>query len=321
VTFPAPSVAAPTLTEFQWSLGGLTIGSGQGASGWGVQYVDGLGTPPIRSSNPNKPIQTGEFTGSDFFKGRDLTLLLLRFGGNSYQLGAAIKTLSAAFNTTVPSTSTPETLPQSESPLWFYRPGFGQLVAMVRGQSEGQRSDVGFAFKKTGQPLLAFHATDPRLYGPTVATILSAPSPGHGLTFPFTFPIVWGGGASVSEATIHNTGTMEMKPIVTITGPCQVPAFGNASISGNPVVAYDLVMNAGDKLVVDMEGETALYYTAGSSVGVSRDGTQVPGSTFWNLLPDAVVPGGNVIQFSTSDQTTVTAACEVDWAPAYSSAA
>lgn len=317
MSFPPATVTPPSLTNWQWYIGGITLGQGQGASGYGVQYADGLDMPAMRSGDSDRPVDQGEFTGNDFLKGRDLALQFARFSGTSYQLGQATAQLNAALASYLPSAITPFA-GEVETPIWTCRPGFGQIGAMVRLRKDSQRSDRMFAQSKLSQPIVGFHATDPRLYGPTVATILPAPSFVRGLKFNFNFTsngglgLSFGGGSAIAEVTINNTGTIEMRPLLTITGPCTVPAFANASISGIPTIAYNLTMNAGDTLVVDLDGETATYYVAGSSVGVNRGYLLVAGSTFWNLPP-----GLNTIQFSTSDTSPVAATLEVAWAPAY----
>lgn len=314
MSFPAPSVVAPSLSNYQWQLGNLTIGQGQGVSGWGVQYAEGLDYPPMRSGDPGRPVDTGEFVGKDLFKGRDITIQTLRFGGTSYQLGQAILNITNAFNTYLPSNGTIPPNAETESPLWTFRPGIGLVAAMVRGRKYGQRADRQLSQNKMHQPVMAFHATDPRWYGPTVATILAAPSFQRGLVFVLRFNFAFGGGTAVSEALCNNTGTWEMRPLITITGPCKVPAVANASLPGAPVVAYNVTLNVGDRLIIDMGAQSAVLVANGTSVAVSRSGSIIPGSQYWNFPP-----GNNLVQFSTSDSTPVAATCEVDWAPAYMS--
>lgn len=318
---PAPSIVPPTLSAFQWSFGGMTIGQGQGTSGWANVSSDGLDLPAMRSGDTSRPSDTGEFAGRDFLGGRDITLQPMRFGGTSTQLGLAMLQLEQAFFATVPSNGVSPPGGITEVPIYTYRPGFGQLAMMVRGRKYGQKSDRSLTQSKLSQPILLFHATDPRMYGPSVATILSAPSFARGLVFPIVFSanggkgLSFGGGSAIAEATINNTGTWEMRPILTVTGPCKVPAMANASIAGTPTIAFNLALNAGDRLIIDMDAQSALLVTFGTTVGVSRLYTLVAGSTWWNLPP-----GNNIIQFSTSDSVPVAATLEVDWAPAYMAA-
>ena len=306
--FAPYGTVVPTVAKFQWSLGGLTVGENQGASGWSVQYSDGLDLPPISSGDQKRPFDIGEFIGDDFPDGRDLTVQLLRYGGTAYQGGAAALTLQQALVNLLPTAQSPYA-GETETPIWVNRPGFGQLCASVRWRKYGQRSDVNLAYFKQRNPIIVMHATDPRLYGPTTRTQLSAPSAGTGLSFNFSFPISFGGGSAISQATINNTGTIEMRPLITIQGPSDTPSLSNATLSGTPTIAYNLVLGSNQQLVIDLDLESAYITTIGTGVNVDVDSTLVAGSTFWNLPP-----GNNLIQYSDNNSKGI---CYVDWAPAY----
>jgi hypothetical protein len=300
----------PVLSNFQWSLGGQVVGQAQGVSGYTVQTVDGLDMPAVRTGDQARPFDMGEFTGDDFVGGRDITLQLLRYGGTSYQRGAAANTLITALMNLLPTAPGNPYAGETETPIWFARPGFGQLCSSVRWRKYGERGDVNLAYFKRSDPLILLHATDPRIYGPTTRTQLVLQPLGSGFKFNFSFPFSFGGGSFIAEATVNNGGQIEMRPLITIVGPCQTPSIANYSLSGNPTVSYGLSLASNQNLVIDMDTETAYYYTVGTTAQIPADSLLLPGSNFWNLPP-----GNSLVAFSSGGTTLGT--CYIDSAPAY----
>jgi phage-related protein len=141
------------------------------------------------------------------------------------------------------------------------------------------------------------------------------------VTFPITFPLSFGGGSAAGTVTADNTGNIEMRPIITITGPVTNPTVENETTGlsltfSNPnQVSYTL--NSGDQLVIDLDAHQIMYYPDGSSIGASRRNWLVSGSTWWDLPP-----GTSTIGFSSDDASlpSPVPTCEVAFAAAYVSA-
>jgi hypothetical protein len=138
-------------------------------------------------------------------------------------------------------------------------------------------------------------------------------SVGGGLSFPVTFPAVFGAGGVGGLLSVVNSGKFESRPILVITGPCVNPVITNLSIPGAPFVGVNITLNAGDTLVIDLDWESGVYTTAGSSLGSSRRNALMTGVTWWNL-PAA---SASSIEFTTSDTTPVAGTLTVQSASAY----
>jgi hypothetical protein len=146
-------------------------------------------------------------------------------------------------------------------------------------------------------------APDPLRYGADVhQAVCGLPTPGPGIVFPLTFPVVFapsGTGALSAE----NDGTALAWPVWTITGPCNQPVIRNDSTG--QWLAFGLRLLAGDVLTVDVAAHTVQVG------GASRRSFLVPGSGWFGLRP-----GGNTISFGALD-TDATAQLAVTWRDAW----
>lgn len=308
MSFPSPSITAPTLSNWQFQFNGLTFGSGQAVK---VKGVTGLGDlPTIRTGDAPRPRDHGELIGLDLYSGRDITFDL-EAESSSGVVESTLLTLAAATLTGL----------TTEQPLWFQLPGLPLLAVMCRPRKRTTTWDVGFQIGNVGVVSVQFHATDARVYtAPSLTATVGLPSPTAGLTFPVTFPVTFGTVAP-SGVTVTNSGNTEIRPVLVITGPVTNPSVENASIAGNPVLTFSnpnqtgYTVAAGDQLVVDLDTHSILYYVGGVSSGsapASRGNWLVAGSTWWNLPP-----GNNLIQFLSRDSSSVAGTCTVQWASGY----
>jgi hypothetical protein len=288
VAFPSPTATVPTLSAYQISFNGLVMGAG--ASGIEIKEIDGLDVEAVRSGDAARARDRGEFAGLDLLGGRDITVKvdLSTIGASSF--GAALQALAAVM---IPAGAT-------EAP-WFINLPFanwGTLACMARPRTRAWKIDIPFAFGGLSQDQAPmWHATDPLFYSTptseascTLATITD-----KGFTFPFTFPLSFGGAESPSSITIDQGGNIDCRPILVITGPVTKPSISNSSLPNNPTITFDVTLSAGEQLVVDTDLGTALIYVPGTSVGSPAASTLVAGSQWWSLYP-----GTNVINYNAS---------------------
>ena len=278
--FPAPGISVPTLSSYQFSYLGYTFGPGQAFE---LTKVEGLDMPDVRTGDAGRARDQGQFIGLDLLNGRTITITgdLLMTSSTAWSLIAAA---------TVPGGLV-------EQPLFFNLPNFGTLVSMCRVRKRNMPIDIPFALGSLANVVLQFNATDPRLYvTPTIAPSVSPPGTGSGFPFPLTFPINFGGGGVAGSLSVNNTGNIETRPILVVTGPCTNPSITNATAAGSPNLTFNLTMTPGDQLFIDTDFHTATYFTAGSTIGATRLANLVQGSQWFSLAP-----GVSTIQFFTSD--------------------
>lgn len=269
---------------------------------------EGLDLPNIRNGDSSRPRTRGQYIGLDIMDFRDTTLTMdvgPPFGGYS-NLTGALAALRAVTNTQG----------TTEYPLWLQMPNLGLLVTMCRCRKRNIPVDIVFSAGSLAQNVnLQFHSTDPYWYSsPTLDPATGLPGPAGGFSFPLTFPLTFGAGNTPNTVTAVNAGDAPCYPQLVITGPCHSPSFANTSMPGNPTLAFNITINTGDELVVDLDMQSALYYPAGSSVGQTALATLAPNSNWWALLP-----GTNIIAFYSSNPSVDTGTLTVNWASAFSS--
>ena len=133
-------------------------------------------------------------------------------------------------------------------------------------------------------------APDPLRYGAVLhAETCGLPRPARGMAFPVRFPLVFGQGEGGVLALV-NSGTATVRPVWTITGPCDQPVIRNDSTGER--MAFSLSLAEGDVLTVDSAARTVFLGEA------SRRAALLPRSK-WFGLP----PGSTTIGFEALDNT------------------
>jgi phage-related protein len=115
-----------------------------------------------------------------------------------------------------------------------------------------------------------------------------------GSSFPWTFPLSFGGGGGGST-TLTNNGTTTAYPTITLTGPVISPVITNSTTGQK--IQLSLTLLTGDTLVIDTRARTITQGGATNKIGAF-----VTGSTFWGLAP-----GENLITYSANQYDTSTA--------------
>ncbi len=265
--------------------------------------IDGLDLPAVRSSDPVRPRDAGQFVGLNLLSGRTITLsgdVVPTDPTNSTSFETALRTFATAFEPTN----------DVETPFYFAGPSGTTYGLLARATKRSASIDKGWTAQRAVFSA-QLHCTDPRVYiAPAGPVTISAPAPSGALAFPVTFPLTFQGAGSGNSAVVTNSGNCEMRPMVRVYGPCTDPALANASIAGTPKVTITsgvsgFTVNAGDWLELDFDLQTVTYNTP-SGPGSPRPAWVTTDSTWWNLPP-----GANTIQFTTSDSSAVAGYADV----------
>lgn len=312
MTFPSPTITPPSLGAYGLSYNGTAFGGivnpiTGGPAGYATiapNGVTGHDRAVVTSQDTQRNLDEGEWPGIDVLTGRDV-LVQMNVISDGTSLQHALTALQACF----------ANVGVTEYPFFLQMPNQSLRVCMARPRGFTYPVDINYVQAGLAVVSLRMHATDPRWYDtPTQALTIGLAAPGVGIGFPISFPVSFGGSSSGGALICDNYGNYEMRPLLVVTGPCTNPTIGNASIAGNPRLTFNVTLNAGDKLTIDTDAQSATLVTAGSpaSSGASRLGTLAVGSTWWNLPP-----GGNTIQFSSSDPTQVAGTLTVEFADAW----
>jgi hypothetical protein len=305
--FPLATVTPPTLSNWQVSFNGLTIGVG---TAYGLLQIEGFDLPPVANGDVARPRDTGEFIGLDFLRGRDITMTV-DLTSSAAGVASAAQALATAF--------VPPSDGQTETPLWIQLPGLPLMCASVRVRKRSGIIDLAWSQGYVKASIIGMHATDPRVYAPTIGSTIDLASIVGGLTWPTSFPLTFGSSSGGGSLIVNNTGNMEMRPIITITGPVTNPVVENETLGeflsfANTNVGYTLAN--GEQLVIDTDAHSVMFFPLDATIGASRRQWLQNGSTWWNLPP-----GTSSIVFSSGDSSlpSPVPTCEVTFAPAYSS--
>lgn len=312
MSFPDPSIPAPALALYELSYRGVNFGGIAPNTPYQLKDVTGgLDLPAIQSGDVQRPLDGGEFMGVDVSQGRDIPLDLTVIA-DLVSLDHARQTLGAAF----------QAAGNTEYPL-FIQLASGPYACMARPRKFNFPLDINWVLAKAVPVAAQLHSTDSLWYASpskTASVGLPASLSGGGLTVPAPVPWSLGGGGVGGILDVWNLGTAPMFPVLVVTGPCINPAIANLSIAGAPTLRFGITLNAGDTLTIDTQFQTVTLVAAGSSLGSPRDNTELPGSTWWTLLP-ANGPDGiaaaNTIEFTTADGSFVPATLTVNSADAY----
>lgn len=289
MAFPSSSASVPSLSQWQVSYQGVTLGAG---TNYGIKEIDGFDLNAWRSGDTPRARDHGELPGLDLVPGRTVTVTfdILPTSFVTSWVGLA--------NGTVPQSS--------EQPFWLNLPGWGQLAMMAKPRKRSMPLTKEVSLGPLAKTIVEWHGTDPRLYtSPTLTASCGLSGNPAGFSFPFSFPFSFGGASTINTISWTNAGNMDIRPILTVTGPCTSPSVqltAPASLGGPYLNFPGLVMNAGDQLVIDTDLRTVTYFTAGSTIGADRRNYLGAGFTWWSLQPAvAGVPTLNTILFTSAD--------------------
>jgi hypothetical protein len=296
MAFPAYGTEVPFLTAWQMEFHGQALGSGTILE---LTKLEGIDMPAVRSGDAGRPRDHGAFAGLDVMGEREITVSADLHSTETVTFKEAWEQAAESFVTSG----------SIQYPLFLNTPAFGTLATLVRLRKRQMPVDILFTLGNLAKVTLLFVGTDPRWYAPTQSASVTPPTSTAGFSFPLKFPFTFGGGGVAGALSVTNAGNIETRPLLIVEGPCENPSVTNARAPGSPNLTFDLLMNAGDRLVIDTDMHTATYYTAGTTVGYTRLYTLAQGSQWFTLEP-----GKSTIQFlSTSGEGQLT----VQWASAW----
>lgn len=263
------------MTAYTATLNGVTIGDGTGYL-WQTE-PQGLG-PGAYSTARTKlaGVDGSRPSGGDTLPSRLVVFDIEIFDGRTYDEGGTLAVEEAA-----------DVLKAAWAPV---RSGVTQLeLELANGprilygrpiEVEIDGSDMLFG---KARARLVFEATDPRFYASTVDSNVLGLTEGGGMTFPLTFPLVFG-ASSDSGAAAVNAGTIEAPWTATITGPMTDCRLVLAETAAEVVI--DGEVPAGSTLVLSSADRSVLLD------GSPRQSWLTLSSRWWQLSP-----GSNTVRF------------------------
>jgi tail protein len=302
--FPSPALPVPVLQPGQMNFGGLTFAGVVMGTPYQFAQMQGLDMPAVRSGDVDVPRDQGQLPGLDVYGGRSITVNLVVIP-DDVSLGHAMRAFIGAMGATG----------STEYPLYLQLQDMSTVAVMARFRKWTWNYDVGYYAGRFASGAAMWYCTDPRVYSvPSWEIVSPMVLADEGVTFPVTFPLSF--GSSTSEVlTVQNGGNMEMRPILTFTGPLTVPWATNTTIPGDPTVTLDSgtgpTILAGDVVTVDVQRHAVTYQPAEGPPFSVRSWV-TPGSDFWNLPP-----GDNLIAFGSADSSATTGTVGISWAWAW----
>lgn len=291
------STAGSLITQdYQLELRGLLLGAGTPYEH--AKPIEGLGVPPVREVDLERPEGHGEFPGAQYLAARTIRMGVNIAGDTSAETLANAEALGAAWKPVDESLDGGLTLP-----LILRLPN----RAAMRLLGKPTRYALDLTELKSGHATadLEFKAVDPRLYSNTLSQAVTGPgSTSGGLGFPHGFAHGFG-AASSGIVTATNGGNFPTFPTARLaggTGGLINPTIYNTTTGEE--LALTITVGAGQYLDIDFDAqEVLLNGTASRANTVER-----PASQFF-----ALVPGANAIRFVASGAGTLT----LYWRDAY----
>lgn len=234
------------LADWTMTFNGLTVGDG---TPFELARIEGLADQPdLRTSDRTRLRRHGMLPGDDFLGGRSILLQLEVFGATDADFATNLEELKLAL---APG--------EVEQALRFAIPGVavgGQRRVDARPRRLALPIEDRFFYR---QPIVTVElfATDPRIYDDAEQTIATTlPSAGGGLTFPATFPLLFGAVAVGGSIFANNVGNFPAPWTARIDGPCSNPSIENVATGEKLGFTIDLL--TGESLFVDTDARTVL---------------------------------------------------------------
>lgn len=256
--------------EHEFELRGLLMGPG---GVWQVREIEGLGTPPFRTSDSPRPVQHGEFPGLDLLEGRTVRLSLLTEHADSAVLRDRADELTRAW---APADGDAG---ERDVPLHIRPLGDRKEVVFGRPRRCTIRLEVDLFEAEILAADVEYRAQDPRRYSATESSVsVSPPVTSAGRTYDLTFDRAYGAGTS-GTVTATNVGNFGTFPVWTIDGPLTNIDLENATVGKTVSIAISLAV--GDMLEVDFQERTVLLNGTASRYNTLTSGA----SDWWELTP------------------------------------
>jgi hypothetical protein len=207
---------------------------------WFLQGLEGWDSPDIRAEFTERESDHGSWASPVYLGSRPITLTGTVEAQSRSALQVAMEQLYTAA-------------------------GLGDTTLIV-WEAEPKQATV----RRSGKPLAQYvsdrvatysvmvTAADPRRYSTTLQSgTTGLPSTTGGLTFPVTFPITFSATTVAGQINAVNSGTMDTRPVLTITGPVVAPSVAALYPDGTvKQLIYSQDLQSGDQLVIDTDAHT-----------------------------------------------------------------
>lgn len=236
------------MNDWQLSINGLVMGPG---TQYIVNSVDGFGIPEVRDGDVARPQDIGDFYGQEYIGNRTVTpvVTITAWDGTFVTAQGLYDALVAAWQ--VDGSNTTNTAPLTvtrtgiNAQRWNGRPR--RLASVTTSQASG----IIYC-------TLEYVCADPRIYDDALSTgTTGLPASTVGLTYPRTYPRVYGTASSAGVIAALNSGNIAVYPLATITGPCTGPILTNGTTGAR--IASTLTLGASDVMVVDFDQKTITF--------------------------------------------------------------
>jgi hypothetical protein len=247
-------------------LNGFPMSDGSNGVWLNVE-LDGFELPTVRTSSGNYAGRDGGYIGAQFFSARDITIQGTVFSSSVSVLESSRSALQTALLADRANNLTPVTIQLITNAGNNYT----VYAYLLDFQMPIKQAIWSAPFK------IELLAPDPTIYL-TNTTSLPANLPlvtTAGIPYPLTYP--WTYPAEGLPATINNSGTVAVYPIITLTGLATDPVITN--VTTGQTFSLNLVTAPTDSIVINMQQRSVLLN--GSSVL----GDVVSGSSWLYLQP------------------------------------
>ena len=267
------------------TINGLQLGAG---TPFQIEApVEGLETPPIRTSQQNYSGRDGGIVNGQYYSPRLITISGFIIGGTCESHESARRDLQDA----LPIREDLDVTISTFSGIEYVTTVRVMDIKMPIIDPKGSKFKIDI------------FASDPNLYLSALNTVQIPIESGGGFILPVVFPIVFASGSN--PTIVNNTGSVVVYPIFTITGEALNPVITN--VDTGEKIDMNLTMTGTDELIIDMLNRTITLN--GSSV-ISYRTTD---SDWFGLEV-----GNNRFSYSTDDLTD-TGIAEISWRTAVTS--
>lgn len=279
---------------------GVTVGPGGTGHLISVQGLTGL--PNNRNGDVSRPGAPGMLAGYDYPGDRPIVIQMDAAAGNGKTFYQNLTVLRAAFQ--MSQTCGGGVMPPAGQVLSFnFGEGTDSKQVCARVRKFDDTVDLAFSIGAFTTISLQLDAVDPLIYDTTLQSAsVGLTTPSGGLTFPATFPLVFG-AQSGGIITAVNHGYSPCPGYFLINGPCINPRIEQQTTG--ITVKFNLTLNSGDQLAVNAYDGSAILNGSTSRVGQTAPGSYI------NTLQ--IVPGTNQLAFFSDDGVATAATMTAYW--------
>lgn len=249
------------------SLGSLLLGAVDSSGvAWSLATLEGWDSPEVRSTLTDRESDHGSWYAPVYLGSRPVTLTGVITAPDGPTLDTAIEQLIAMVTFTDTTLVVYESIPKQCTVRRSGKPIIQRLTDRIASYS------------------ILVTAADPRRYDvdlQTQSTALNSTS--GGLVFPVTFPITFSATSVAGSITAANAGSMDTRPVFTVTGPATAPQIITLYPDGTTkALSYSSLaggLGTGEQLVIDTDAHTVLSGAASRRRWVSGDWPTIPAFT------------------------------------------